>query len=89
MSAAATANRCEMAAEPWRDHGMSERSWYRYRALGKPLPPVQHAAHVEAYQRALDPFARLDFRAYVRRCARPEPLAWTPAHLAPVTGAPA
>ena len=73
--------------QPWISYGLSERTYYRRKAegtLADTPPPQQHMAHVEDYLRSLDPFARLDFLSYARRCGKPSLLAWKPAHLIPL-----
>ena len=56
---------------PWLALGLSERTYYRRKAVGAleaEAPPEQHAAHVAAWFATLGSFARLDHRAFVRRC---------------------
>ena len=60
----------ERSRKPWLAEGVSERTYRRRKAAGtlKVRPPLHHAAHVAAWFATLGSFARLDHRAFVRRC---------------------
>ena len=59
----------ERSRRPWLAEGISERTYRRRKAAGtlKVRPPQHHVAHVLAWFATLDPIARLDHRALVRR----------------------
>ena len=60
----------ERSRKPWLAEGVSERTYRRRKAAGtlKVRPPLHHAEHVAAWFATLGSFARLDHRAFVRRC---------------------
>ena len=57
--------------KPWLAEGISERTFYRRKAMAAaemPAEPVHQHAHVVKWLATLDPIARLEFKAYARRC---------------------
>ncbi len=57
--------------QPWRAQGISQRTFYRRKALAAasaPPPPQQQSAHVAAWFATLGPIARLEHKALMRRC---------------------
>ncbi len=63
--------RSESARRPWVAIGLSKRTYYRRKATGllpPPDGPPQHSAHVAAWFSTLGAMARLEHKAFMRRC---------------------
>ena len=61
----------ERSRKPWIAEGISQRTFYRRKAVAAaqaPEPAQQQGAHVAAWYATLNPIARLEHRAFVRRC---------------------